>query len=168
MDTLYDLANEYTDIVYALEQDSPDEDIINKLENINEQFEHKAVNIAVIINKLEEDNNIIQKEIDRLQKRSLSKLNCIERLKKYLKDNMVLCRKSRIESPTHTLSLRTYYKTNVSEEFIKWAISNNKEYLITTKTTYTPNKKIIKDELESGELNCPFTQIEETQNILIK
>ncbi|MDE7425360.1 MAG: siphovirus Gp157 family protein [Lachnospiraceae bacterium] len=168
---LYNLSNEFQNLLYVIESqedESPDGDIISQLEEINEEFDKKASNIAIMINTIQSECDTIKAEIDRLKKRCQSRENQVERLKNYLKDNMMFCGKHKISSPTHTISIRNNYRTDVSDEFIDWAIEHDKNNLLITKTTCSPDKKLIKEEIESGNLDCPYVKITESQSVVIK
>lgn len=166
---LYDLSNEFNSIMYVLENDEiQDDDLIEQLENVNEAFDTKANNIAIMVSTLNNECQTIKAEIDRLKKRQQARENSIDKLKEYLKNNMLFCGKSKISSPTHTISIRKSSRTEVDDKFIDWAKENNKQNLFTEKITYSPDKKLIKEEIESGELSCPYVKISEHQSVVIK
>lgn len=168
---LYELSDEFNSIMYVLENDEDfiAESLTEQLENVNEDFNTKAMNIAIMVNTLDEECHTIKSEIERLKKRQQSRENSINRMKEYLKDNMIFCGKNKISSPTHTISIRSNKKTDVSDEFIEWAKTHDKQNLYTEKTTYSPDKKLIKEAIETGALrDCPYAKITETQSVVIK
>lgn len=169
MSTLYDITNEYIEILMDCQnQEELSDELIDKLESINETFDEKANNIALVIEELKADCEAINREINRLNNRFTAKVKNLRRLEAYLKDKMVYIGKNKVETPIHTISLRKSVKTEVSSKFIEWAIENKKEDFITKRVTYTPNKMLIKEEIENGNLNCPYVQIVENQNLIIK
>lgn len=169
MSTLYEITNEYMDILTDCQnQDELSEELISRLENIESTFNEKANNIALVIGEIKADCETIQNEITRLKHRLEVKLKNIDKLENYLKNKMEFIGKNKIETPIHTISIRKSIKTEVSNEFIDWAIKNQKEDFITKKVTYTPNKILIKEEIENGNLDCPYAQIVENQNLIIK
>ena len=40
--------------------------------------------------------------------------------------------------------------------------------MINKKVTYIPNRMLIKEEIEKGNLACPYAQLVENQNLVIK
>lgn len=169
MSTLYDITNEYAEILSdCCNEQELSEELINELENIDETFNEKAKNIALVIGELKADCEAIQSEAQRLKHRFEAKSKSIQRLETYLKDQMVFIGKNKIETPIHTISIRKSVKTEISDKFIDWAVENQKEDFISKKVTYTPDKKLIKEEIEKGHLDCPYAQLVENQNLIIK
>ncbi len=169
MSTLYDIANEYAEILSnCCNEDGLSEELIDKLENIDETFNEKANNVALVIEELKADCGKINNEIDRLNSRLAVKVKNLRRLEAYLKDKMIYIGKNKVETPIHTISIRKSVKTEVSDQFIDWAIENQKENFINKKVTYTPNRMLIREEIEKGNLECPYAQLVENQNLIIK
>lgn len=70
MSTLYDIANEYAEILSnCCNEDELSDELIDKLENIDETFNEKANNVALVIEELKADCGKINNEIDRLNNR---------------------------------------------------------------------------------------------------
>ena len=169
MSTLYDITNEYIEILMDCQnQEELSDELIDKLESINETFDEKANNVALVIEELKADCGKINNEIDRLNSRLTVKVKSLRKLEAYLRDKMVYVGKNKVETPIHTISIRKSVRTEVSDQFIDWAIENQKEDFINKKVTYTPNRMLIKEEIEKGSLNCPYAQLIENQNLIIK
>lgn len=169
MSTLYDITNEYAEILSnCCNEDELSEELINRLENIDETFNEKASNIALVIEELKSECEVIKNESKRLKFRLEARFKSIQRFKSYLKDKMIYIGKGKVETPIHTISIRKSTQTQISNKFIDWAIENKKEDFITKRVTYTPNKILIKEEIENGNLDCPYAQLIENQNLIIK
>ncbi len=169
LNTLYDITNEYIEILNCCYmEETLSEELVEKLENIDETFNEKAKNISLVISELKAECKLINEEIERLKGRFETKIKNSQYLESYLKDKMIILNKSRIETPLNTISLRKSIKTEVTDNFIKWAIENHKESFLSKKLTYTPNKKLLKEEIEKGNLDCPYVEIVEHQNLIIK
>lgn len=169
MSTLYEITNEYMDILSDCQnQDELSEELISKLENIDSTFNEKANNIALVIGEIKADCEIIQNEITRLKHRLEVKLKNIDKLENYLKNKMEFIGKNKIETPIHTIFIRKSTQIKISDKFIDWAMENQKERFITKRTIYTADKKLIKEEIEKGNLECPYARLIENQNLIIK
>ena len=169
MSTLYEITNEYAEILTDCQnQNELSDELITRLENINETFSEKANNIALVIGELTSDCEAIENELERLKHRLEVKSKNIQKLENYLKGKMVYIGKNKIETPIHNISIRKSTQTKISDKFIGWAIENQKENFINKKITYTPDKKLIKEEIEKGNLDCPYAQLIENQNLIIK
>lgn len=169
MSTLYEVTNEYMDILTDCQnQDELSEELISKLENIDSTFNEKANNVALVIGEIKADCETIQNEITRLKHRLEVKLKNIDKLENYLKNKMEFIGKNKIETPIHTIFIRKSTQTKISDKFIDWAMENQKERFITKKTIYTADKKLIKEEIEKGSLECPYVRLIENQNLIIK
>jgi len=83
MTKLYELTEKYRDIAKLLEYDyAEDLNIKGTLDDIQEEFNNKAINVAKIVLENRADQEAIKTEIERLKKR----LNSLELNEKWLKD----------------------------------------------------------------------------------
>lgn len=169
MDTLYDITNEYIDILNSVSDEEmiPDE-LINSLESIDNSFNEKAKNVAMVIGELKIQCGVINNEIERLNDRLKTKVKNLKNLENYLKDRMLCIGKTKIETPMNTISVRNSIRTEIDDEFIGWALENKKEKFLNKKEFYTANKNLIKEQIETGKLNCPYARITQNQNLIIK
>ena len=70
MSTLYEITTEYAEVLTDCQnQEELSDELITKLENINETFSEKANNIALVIGELKSDCEVIQIELERLKRR---------------------------------------------------------------------------------------------------
>lgn len=85
-DTLYQLADKYLQLSNI---DIHDQIIIDKLEEIKDDFNEKAINITYAIKNLEATESAIQKAIDNMKVRQEYIKSRIEKMKEYIKNEMV-------------------------------------------------------------------------------
>ena len=103
---LYALGEMYQNVINMVDEDSPDQDVLNALATIEGQVEVKAGNIAHIIKTLESEAEVIKAEEKRLAQRRRSRENTVVNIKQYLQDAMTQMGLDKIKTPTRTLSLQ--------------------------------------------------------------
>ena len=82
---LYELTNDYMDLLYAIDNEEiPEEAITDTLEAITASIEEKADNIACMLKGLEAEAQAIKAEEDRLKERRQAKERAYEKIKAYL------------------------------------------------------------------------------------
>lgn len=85
MATLYELTDDYRQLLDMLEDDTVDQEVLaDTLEAVDGEIEVKAEGCAKIIRELEGSVDTISNEIARLQERKSVKLNNIQRIKSCL------------------------------------------------------------------------------------
>lgn len=90
MATLYELTDDYRQLLDMLEDDTIDQEVLaDTLEAVGGEIEVKAEGCAKIIRELEGSVDTISNEIARLQERKSVKLNNIQRIKSYLELAMI-------------------------------------------------------------------------------
>lgn len=90
MATLYELTEEYKQLLDMLEDDSIDPEIIrDTLEGIDGEIEIKADNCAKLIRELDGEAGVLDMEIKRLQERKSVISGNAGRIKKYLERTMI-------------------------------------------------------------------------------
>ena len=167
MSTLYDIALDYTKALDSLDEEKPQQELFDRLDRINNEFDEKAKNIAFLISELKEQCQTINYEVKRLSNRKAKKEKTIERLEEYLKREMEFTGKNKIETPTHTIAIRNSVKTEISDDFVNWALDNHKDYYLNKKVSYLPVKQLIKEHIKNKELNCPYAKLVENKNLTI-
>lgn len=89
MSKLYELSEEYLQLLDMLEDEEVDEEVVrDTLEGIEGEFEEKADAIAMTIQEAKADAEKINQEIQRLQGRKKACENRAEWLKRYLENAM--------------------------------------------------------------------------------
>lgn len=164
---LYQISEQYKNIAELLANPEfhENEDVITALDAIQGDFNDKAVNTVMIIKRAEGDIDIIDAEIKRLQAMKKARQNDVERVKSYLKTNMVRTGILKIESPLFKISYseRKNSVVEIDEElFLK---NNLNDDLI--KVDVKPSKTAIKKALEKGE-NIVGAKLIDSQVLMIK
>jgi len=145
--SLFHIAQDYLVLADTLEQNggeiTPD---IEELLSINkDQLQTKGVNYALVVRQLLGESEMIDKEIERLTKMKKAKEGSVDRLKHSLKSAMELYGIESIKGDFIQISLRK------GREVVQ--IDNEdsipKKY-INKKITTAPDKKAIKEAIESG------------------
>lgn len=90
MATLYELTEEYRQLLEMMEDDSVDPEILqDTLEGVDGEIEAKADNCAKLIRELNGVASVINEEIERLKARKDVISNNADRVKKYLEKAMI-------------------------------------------------------------------------------
>lgn len=108
MKSLYELTEEYADLVLLLESDELTEDEITfEMNKILADVDTKAEGYAKILRNWAVEADGLASEIDRLTKRRKAVENASKRLKQHLQNAMVFMGKKQIATPIGKWSLRT-------------------------------------------------------------
>lgn len=139
------------------------------LDGIEEAFEDKAVNIAVIVKSLRSEAEQLKAEKLRLAKRQSQKEKAAERLEQYLLNSMQAIGREKIDKPQAVIRVKKNPEsTAVDNEgsFIEWAETNGYTGLLKYKD---PDIKIkeVKDLLKRN-VKLPFVHLERKTKIDIK
>ena len=167
MSTLYDIAIDYTKALDGLDEEKPQKELFERLDAINNEFNEKAKNIAFLISEMQEQCDVISYEMQRLSNRKAKKEKTIAKLKEYLTREMEFTGKKKIETPTHTISIKNSVKTEISDDFVNWALDNHKDQYLNKKVSFTPVKSLIKEDIKNHSLDCPYAKLIENKNLLI-
>ena len=123
--------------------DVPPEQLQDTLDMVNDEFEAKAENIAMLIREMTLNAEGYKAEIDRLSDRKKSLDNKVESLKDYLRVNMQAADMTKIKGKLFTISLGAPTETvYVADEKL---LPDNLVYI-----KREPNKTEIKAQLKSG------------------
>lgn len=126
-----------------------------------EDLETKGTNYGMVCKQLEYETNIIDAEIDRLDKLKKARKNTIERLKTNLSTAMQVFEIKELKTPLLTINFRK----SESVEIDNMAQLDAK--FIVEKVTTTPDKTAIKKAIQAGE-EVAGAHISVNQNIQIK
>ena len=89
MSSLYELTEEYKQLLDMMEEDSVDQDVVrDTLEGVDGEFEFKAENCAKVIAELGGKADLIDQEIERLKGKKDVINNNIKRIKQQLEKSM--------------------------------------------------------------------------------
>lgn len=143
---LYEIKAE---IYQLLEQVDPDtgelsDDIADKIIQLNSDFETVAENLALYVKNITAEVAAIKNEETELAKRRKVKENNMDRLMDYLADAMISSGHKKFETARVKINARTSQAVNI----IDFDILPN--CFKRTKTTVTPDKIAIANELKTG------------------
>ena len=144
MAKLYELSTGYKNIEYLLENEEDNEELKAVLDNLSEEIEDKAENIAKLIKNYEADIKAFKKEEERIAAKRRSLENNNKRLKKYLEDNMKMTKKTKFKKGTFSF----YIANNKPSVEITNADIISSDYKVLTETL---NKEAILQDLKDGK-----------------
>ena len=139
------------------------------LDGIEEEFEIKAVNIAVIVKSIKAEAEQLKAEKLRLAKRQAQKERAAERLEQYLLNSMQAIGRKKIDKPQAVIRLKKNPESTVvdnEKSFIEWAETNGYNDLLKYKDPEV-KKKEVKDLLKRN-VELPFVHLERKTKIDIK
>lgn len=145
---LYDLTKSYQDIQNLLETEGVDQESLTMaLSVIETEIQEKGLNIAVILQGLKNDAEIIKAEEIRLADRRKALEKKHDWLKDYLISELEKAKITEIKSPTQTVSIQNVKPTVkiVDEKKIP------SKYLTVVPKSYVPNKVAILEAIRAGK-----------------
>lgn len=152
-DELFDTMDEETGEVNS--------EVLERLNSIQESFEVKAQNVALVCLELKDKQDMIDREVARLKKLSDRAKTAQEWLENYLTDTMTSVGYERIDGAFTRISFRS------SEETIIDNIDELPKEFIKEKVTYYPDKAAIKAAIKAGQ-EVNGAHIEKKKNLQIK
>lgn len=161
MSTLYELTEQYTELLNAIETDDPKllEDTIAST-GINEDLNKKFEGYGQVINQAKADMNEVFEEIKRLQTKKRTYDNNIKRLKQALIDSLAAVGKDRIKTPLFSFSIKNTRAVDVTS-----VEDLPVDYLVPQPSK--PDKKAIKEAIESGQ-DVPGATIKFNESLVIR
>lgn len=171
MAKLYELTNEYANLLEMLESgndDIPAEVLHDTLESLGGELRSKALEISVIIKDIEADIVSFKAEEEKLSKRRHNLENSVKSMKEYLARELAVAGISEIKGdPRARISFRRSWQVNIEDEasFTAWAEANNRDDLLSFKTMVS--KTAVKQAIDSGDA-LPGATLIEKNSIQIK
>lgn len=161
MATLYELTEQYTELLNAIETDDPKllEDTIAST-GINEDLNKKFEGYGQVINQAKADMNEVSEEIKRLQTKKRTYDNNIKRLKQALIDSLAAVGKDRIKTSLFSFSIKNTRAVDVTS-----VEDLPVDYLVPQPSK--PDKKAIKEAIESGQ-DVPGATIKFNESLVIR
>jgi len=174
MTRLFELSEAYRQIS---ELCSNGEGFEESLQNLQDEFEIKAINVAKIIKELEYSEEDFVKEIERLSSKRKTLQNSISSMKDYLKRNMEETNIKKIKKETISLTLtdspsscqiddEQKIPSNFKTTVLKIPSNKVPEDLLEFRTDETINKKEILEKNREG-IDIPGTSIIRNKHIKI-
>lgn len=91
MANLYEITERYNNLLELLDNEETTQDILNSaLNDVQDEFNEKALNIVKFIKNLESDVNGLDAEEKRLKAKKMAYKNKIDGLKKYLENGLIV------------------------------------------------------------------------------
>ena len=106
MSTLFNLSDQYKQVLEIIQENGEEQVLTDTLESINDSIESKADGYVAVTKTLEAENDAIDVEIKRLQERKKVNQNGIKRLKDTLLDAMEYTGKTKFKTELHSYSIR--------------------------------------------------------------
>ena len=159
--SLFQIEKEYLDIAQQLTEGEITLELENALMINEKELQNKSVNYCFVIKQMEADCDTIDNEIKRLQGLKKVRENAAERLKKSIKNAMLIYNVEEIKTALIKINFRKSESVEIVNE------SQLSEEYTTTKTTTTPNKTAIKDAIKAG-VDVEGAVLVINQNIQIK
>lgn len=143
MPSLYELKNDYLRLL-ELEEEVDQEAFQDALDNLTDEINTKAENIAAVLKQMEADVKMLKDEETRLKNRRIAIENNHERLKEYLKNELEVMNIDKVKTPKFTITVRNNpVKVVIKDEDLIPA-----DYKI---PKYSIDKKVLKEALLNGE-----------------
>lgn len=158
--SLYEIASAYQNLNSIMESGSHTE-LTEYLDGIQAQLEDKVSNVIKYGRGLELTASAIDTEIDRLTALKRVYESRSESLKEYIKYSMLKHDITKVDTDIAKISFRKSVTTEIDD-----VEKLPKEFVI-IKTSLQPDKKAIKEALESGKV-VPGAHVESHNNLVIK
>lgn len=158
--TLYEMTEAAQQLYGLFESgDIPEDAVTDTLEAMG--VEGKVEDYCHVINQLNADTDMYDKEIKRLQAKKKAAVNGVDRMKKALAAYMQASQTKKLAAGTFTLSFRK------SETVVVTNQDALPEAFIKTEVKTTPDKTAIKNAIKSGQA-VAGAELQENQNLQIK
>ena len=162
MSSLYELTNDWLQLMDMLE-DGADEDVINDtLEGLDYEIEQKADGYARVIRNLEADAAGLKTEIDRMTDRKRVIENNITRLKKNLQEAMEMTGKVKFKTDLFSFNIQN----NTPSVVIDNIDDIPREYVVLQEPKI--DKKKIAADIKAGVNLSYFAHLEQSRSLRIK
>lgn len=160
MKSLYELTEEFSDLVLLLESEEvSEEEIAFEMQRVSEDIDAKALGYAQILRNWTIEADGLSTEIDRLTKRRKAVENASARLKRHLQNAMVLTGKKQITTSIGKWTIRNNPPSAVITDFA----SIPARYLVPVDPKVN-SRQIISDWKQNGEI-IPGVEIQVKQSL---
>ncbi|MDY8046538.1 siphovirus Gp157 family protein [Paenibacillus polymyxa] len=161
---LYDLAEQYNDILDFLQDDSDNEKLQQMLDGLGGKIEEKIENTVKVMKSLESDVNGIDAEIKRLTSRKASLNNNISYLKQIIEFSMTSLDITKIKGSLFTVSMQNNPpKVNVIDA--GWI---PRDYFRVPEVVPQLDKKRLLEDLKSGIYAGPGAAIVQEKSLRVR
>ena len=144
---LYELSEGYRNILNLIEDGAEDEDIKNALETIKGALEEKVQNVAIFVQSMGNEVEIIKAEEKRLAERRKAIENKQKAIKEYIQYQMELAGLEKVKTATHTIRIQN----NPPAVHFTAEDKIPGKFMTLVPEQWIPDKKKIAEALKSGE-----------------
>ncbi|GMB10227.1 MAG: siphovirus Gp157 family protein [Candidatus Improbicoccus devescovinae] len=164
---LYEISEKYFEFLSNFENgEISEEEIDKKIKLIAKEFDEKADSIACLIKNLNAEAEAIAKEVSMLKEREKYKSKLSLKLSDYLKSQMKIVGRPKIETARNKLVIRKNPESiEFSNKFIDWARESGEQFLKFLEPEI--NKNLVKEKLKNGE-EIPFAKLIQKERLEIK
>lgn len=161
MANLFDLSTNYQQVYDMISQGEDSEVYLDTLDSLNDSIEDKADNYTKVIRQLEGDNEVIKKEIDRLQARKKANENGIRNMKDNLQLSMEMTGKTVFKTATNSYGIQNNAPSTdiIDEKMI------DKRYFVEQSPKL--DKKALLEDLKNG-VDVAGAKLKQTQSLRIR
>jgi len=159
---LYEITKQYSEALTMVDDEwCITEDAIALLDKTDKDIETKGENIAIVNQEMDNNIQMIDNEVARLQKMKKVIKNNQNRLKEYLAMNLQMLDKKEIEAGTFKIGFRKSQAIEIAE-----GVLLEDRYTV-TKITSTPDKTALKKAIKWGE-TIEWVELITKENLFIK
>lgn len=163
MPTLYDLTGNYASLLELAEDGTIDPEVLqDTMDSIVDGLEDKAVGYVKVVKQIEADAAEAKAEAQRLSERATSYERNAKMMRQKLADSMAETNQTRFKTPLFTIYTRKTTSVITPDDPKQLP----PDYL-KAKTSYTPDKKAIKDALQDGK-EVPNARLVEKVSLGVK
>lgn len=161
MSNIFDLSTDYKQVYDMISQGEDSEVYLDTLDSLNDSIEDKADGYSAIIKSLNGDNEIIKKEIERLQARKKANENGIRNMKDNLQYAMEMTGKTVFKTATNSFGIQNNPASTdiIDEKMI------DKRYFIEQSPKL--DKKAILEDLKNGA-DVAGVKLKQTKSLRIR
>ncbi|NJJ38578.1 siphovirus Gp157 family protein [Paenibacillus apii] len=160
---LYDLTQQYSDMLDFLEDDADNEQLQAMLDGLEGKIEEKIENTVKVMKSLESDAAAIDAEIKRLSGRKSALTNNITYLKTNVEQTMLKLGIEKVKGNIYTVAMQNNSpKVNVIDE------SLIPRSFFKVSVTESLDKKMILDAMKSGEYSGPGAAISQEKSLRVR
>lgn len=162
MANLYEITERYNNLLELLDNEETTQDILNSaLNEVQDEFNEKALNIVKFIKNLESDVNGLDAEEKRLKAKKMAYKNKIDGLKKYLENGLIVSGFKKLDLGVFNISIaKNPASVNILDEKLI-----PKEYLIEQAPKI--DKKAILNDLKNN-IDVKGCEIHQGESLRIK
>ncbi|MDF2684778.1 MAG: hypothetical protein K0R47_5968 [Brevibacillus sp.] len=159
---LYDLSEQYNNLLELLEQDSDNEALKTMLDGVDDAFDTKAESIVKLMRSKAAERDAIDDEVNRLRERAKKIDKEVTWLETYIHNEMVRTGKEKVKSSLFSISLaKCPPSVNIVDEV------QVPEIFFTVKEVRNLDKRGILERLKSGEV-IPGVELQQRITLKIK